>query len=171
MGDFMSHEWAGIAFQIIVSIGGMAVFFYNFGKQNEKDQEKISNKLREYVNDREAIIVKTSEKNIDDFKEYVEHKHKNFQAGLMTHIEETSEHKKTVFKRMDERHKEILEAFKAIREECSKSFVRFDMHNMAIENLDTKTTEKFRTTVEKYELQLQNLTKAVDSYAAKVKEK
>lgn len=119
----------GLILQTAVVIGSMVVFFYNHGRKNAEALEGISTEL----------------------KEYVEHKHKNIQAMLNIHIEDTSKKIGRIYERMDIKQTEY-----------EKNFVRIDVHNITIKNLEEKTDEKFNQTIKLFQIELKHLTAAID---------
>lgn len=88
-----------------------------------------------------------------------EHSQKNQTAAFNIFMENQKKSLDRVYERMDERN-----------EEAHKTFVRLDVHNMSLQNLEEKTGDKFQHTIQVFELKLEALTKAVNMLMEKHKE-
>lgn len=88
----------------------------------------------------------------------LEHAIKSQNAIFSLQAEQQTKAINRVYERMDER-----------ADEANKVFVRLDVHNLTMQHLDQKTDEKFKTTIETFELKMQALTKAVTDAIARMK--
>lgn len=88
-----------------------------------------------------------------------EHSQKNQNSAFNLFMDSQKKSLDRVYERMDERN-----------DEYHKTFVRLDVHNISIQNLEEKTGDKFIHTIQIFELKMDNLTKAVNTLMEKHKE-
>lgn len=86
----------------------------------------------------------------EEFDKRLEHQQKNQAAEMKTFIQLQDDKMRRIYERMDERAAEV-----------EKTYVRMDVHNLTIEHMNQKTDDKFNNIVEKFELKLAELTRAV----------
>lgn len=95
-----------------------------------------------------AILWKANEKMNEKFT----HSAKNQATALQIQAEAQVKAINRVYERIDEKGKEF-----------EKTFVRVDVHNLTLTHYEQKTDEKFRTTIQTFELKLENLENAVNA--------
>lgn len=69
---------------------------------------------------------------------------------------------------IDSKIKRVYDRMDVRVEEIERTFVRQDVHDIEIKNLEEKNTEKFNTTIRMFDLKLDNLTKAVNELISRM---